>query len=290
MTDPTSLRAIREPACFGKLPSALDFVRIHHDYPEAVQLDRWLTAGLQRLDARGLSWPSEPLRFVFVPGASATALLGAVAASRDRAGRAFPIAIFAAFTPATDLTALPLAAEDFLEQAEELLSRSAMLSAPDLNAAMTRLRTPPPSALRAARERIERQLSERRLDAFAHAHFAGQPAAAIAAFERVLEEAARGPGELVFDCPIDSLGDVAVWSRLAALVLGRAPSCLWSGWRMLLALGPLPERAPLYWAAPARKYPQLCPVSGRSGSIGSTPARDERSLAALFAELVRSEN
>jgi type VI secretion system ImpM family protein len=286
------LRAIHDASFFGKLPSTLDFVRIHLDYPEAVQLDRWLTTGLQRLAAQGLSWPSEPLRFVFVPAASDTALLGAVTASNDRAGRAFPVAIFAAFTPATDLAALPLASARFLEQAEDLLERSALLSTADLKAALTRLHLPQASELRAAADRLQSELAALSLEAFARTLFAGAPAAALAAFERLLDAGTR-TRDLVFDCPTDTHRDGAIWSRLAALSLGRAPSCLWNAdaqpGRVLLAFGPLPERAPLYWAAKARKHAQLRAVAAADHERSSAAAdvNGERPLATLFGELAR---
>jgi hypothetical protein len=140
-----------------------------------------------------------------------------------------------------------------------------------------------------ARERLQRELAELRLDAFAGPLFAGDCAAAAAAFERLLDAVARGSRDLVLDCPVEMPRDCAVWSRLAALSFGREPSCLWNAGRMLLALGPLPERAPLYWVAKSRRHAQLCAVTAvdrREPARGAAVSGDWPILR-VFAELAR---
>ncbi|RSK41050.1 type VI secretion system-associated protein TagF, partial [Rhodovulum iodosum] len=75
-------------ALFGKLPCRGDFVA--RGFPAGLRgaLDRWLTVHLARRAAA--DWPEGGLRATLtLGGASLTAL---ILPSRDRAGRAFPLA------------------------------------------------------------------------------------------------------------------------------------------------------------------------------------------------------
>ena len=85
-------RADLIPGFYGKLPMAGDFVARRLP-PEFVRTwDRWLCRHLvSRLDR---PWPAAGLRF-FCPGP----VTGVVAASSDRAGRAFPLTLAAEVPP-----------------------------------------------------------------------------------------------------------------------------------------------------------------------------------------------
>jgi hypothetical protein len=57
---------------------------------------------------------------------------------------------------------------------------------------------------------------------------------------------------------------------------------------MLLALGPLPERAPLYWVAPERKHPQLRALAGLTPA-NLAAVSGELSILHCFAALASSD-
>jgi len=286
-----------EPSLFGKLPHALDFVRINHDYPESIVLDRWLQTSLQRLTAHGHSWPSECLRFVLVGPAGQNALVGVIAASCDRADERFPVAVYVR-TPMAALdqgaAPLPLASEIFLRDAQELLEHIAEFPSGELGLHLRRLQTPGGSDIDAAVERLDAVLAERSLDSFASELFAEAPVPrAIAAFQRIV--AARSTARqwtqaCSFDCPVRSLLDVTIWCQLIELSLAQAASCVWNleprAPRMLLSAGPLPDRVPLFWAAPRGPHAQLSKLGKLAAHGGEPVARGDERLAELFDRLI----
>ncbi len=77
--------------CYGKLPSAGDFLRRGLDQSVRSAVDQWLQKGLQR---GGLAWSfnAPPWRFAAKAGVfGQTALAGLLAPSQDRVGRLFPM-------------------------------------------------------------------------------------------------------------------------------------------------------------------------------------------------------
>jgi type VI secretion system ImpM family protein len=299
------LIALRAPShgvsLFGKLPCALDFVRIHHDRHESIQLDRWLQASLQRLAARGVSWPAGYLQFASYARGSENALVGVAAASRDRAGRRFPVALYACVPRAIlgeYAAALPLASLAFARRAQELLHELSSMPLSQVGITLDRLRGPGADDLAQARQELQRQLVEHTLERYVARIFKDVPLAmANEALQRVLQRRSR-KGSLFdcYDCPVVDESDVAIWTRLLELSQPAAWSCLWSvaaegGPRMLLSQSSLPERAPLYWSTPTAKHPQLCQLGG--GAVGLTdrlsytPESGNEPLATLFERLVR---
>jgi type VI secretion system ImpM family protein len=290
------LRKVSEPmiSLLGKVPAALDFVRVNHDRPEAMQIDRWLQTGLQRLAARGQDWPESCLRFAAVT--HNTQIVGVVGPSRDRAGRSFPLALYTCLgsdAPGGLTAALPLASERFARDAQELLGDAHELSLSQLRAALQRVCGPRAQELSAARAELHEQLTRQTLAGFTARVFEDVPLAmANEAFQRVLQ----GPrGFDCCDCPARSALDVATWARL--LELSQAPlwSCVWNvtdaAPRALIARTQLPERAPLFWATPAVKHPQLCRLDQGAlnvhGRLSYAPLSGTETLAALFERLVR---
>ena len=92
-----------------------------------------------------------------------------------------------------------------------------------------------------------------------------------------------------FELPVKSARDVAVWAHWLERVHRRPSAALWdlpAREGALLAPGPLPERAPLFWTLPAQSYPQLCRI-GDDGASEPDPGGGDRSLAAVFDELAR---
>jgi type VI secretion system ImpM family protein len=294
------LRPLRSPppaaALFGKLPCALDFVRVNHDSAESIALDRWFQAALQRLTARNRNWPSGQLAFAFAVDAEHS-VVGLAADSRDRAGRRFPVAVYARVQRPPKLpcgtAALVLASKSFLEGARALLALSAELSPTQLPLRLRRLRAPQTSDVQAAAEELRSDVATRSLGAFAAGVFAAAPAptsSARSALERVRD--GRTPAGSLFECfelPVKSVRDVAVWAYWLERAHGKPSAALWDlpgREGALLAPGPLPERAPLFWTLPAQAYPQLCRI-GECAALEPAAAGGERSLAAVFDELTR---
>lgn len=280
-------------ALFGKLPSALDFVRANHSFAESIALDRWLQAALQRLAARNRSWPAGALTFTFAIDPEHS-LVGVVADSRDRAGRRFPVAVYARVPRPPQVTrataALVLASEPFVAAARELLAHRDELSPAEVAPRLRRLRPPGASDVLAGAEAMARELAARSLGELGAALFSGAPAperSARAALEQLrTPRPYAGGGGRCFDCPVRSTGDLAVWAYWLELAHGRPSAALWDlpGERALLALGPLPERGPLFWAQPAASHPQLCRV-GHDALDGDAADSIGGSLASVFEQL-----
>ena len=106
------------PGCFGKLPAFGDFVRGDAHVPELAQLDAWVEPGLYRAqrqlgDGFAARWQQlPPLRFVFCPDGAERALTGWLIASRDAAGRRYPL-LLAVRQARGDVRSLPLRSSAF---------------------------------------------------------------------------------------------------------------------------------------------------------------------------------
>jgi type VI secretion system protein ImpM len=280
-------------ALFGKLPCALDFVRANHSSVESIALDRWLQAALQRLVARNRSWPSGELAFTFAIDPEHS-LVGVVVDSRDRAGRRFPVSVYARVPRPPQVArasaALVLASEPFVAAARALLAHGDELSPAEVPLRLRRLRPPGAADVLAAAEELASELAGRRLGEFAAPLFAA-PAPERSAHAALVTLRRRRPytgdGGPCFDCPVRSVRDVAVWAYWLELTHGRPSAALWDlpgRERALLALGSLPERAPLFWGLPAVSHPQLCRIGA---DLPQEPGADriDASLAAVFEEL-----
>src|SRR3954469_22182667 len=93
---------------FGKLPSILDYVRVHHASDAGIAYDEWLEHCQHELLRANASWPQATHRFVFVSPSAEAALIGVVAPSKDRAGRKFPLTVYAEVPRASFASALLL--------------------------------------------------------------------------------------------------------------------------------------------------------------------------------------
>ena len=234
-------------ALFGKLPCARDFLRENHDHRDSSLLERWLQASLQRLAARGQSWPEGCQHFVLAPPPERSTIVGVVAASRDRAGRRFPVAIYTRLvSPRT--AALPLAYRAFMRAAQATLDVLGSCASDELAPALRRLPIPNARDLRVCEAQLARALSTHSLDVFSERLFgAGGTNTALRAWSRLLD--ANAP---YLDLPVQSELDVAIWARGLELARGKSSSCLWQAGddasRLLLVSGSMPERAISHWA------------------------------------------
>ncbi len=130
-----------QPGCFGKVPLFADFVRHGPPVPELEALDEWLQEGIAGArQGLGASWEAAfeampPRRFIYRSRSTGRAVGGAIAASRDKAGRRFPVLVYAALDArplGTESSLLPVLLGGFMERAAEVASspdRSADLKA-----------------------------------------------------------------------------------------------------------------------------------------------------------------
>ncbi len=125
------------PFVFGKVPDRGDFVRAGRQGVLVDELDEWLQRGLLAL--RGPIEGSPTVAFVLARPAGT--LLGAFHPSRDRAGRAFPLAVGGALDPALAIDGSQIASRgSFLGAAAVLCGEIIGGLAPE--EALPRLRVP----------------------------------------------------------------------------------------------------------------------------------------------------
>ena len=73
---------------FGKIPAKGDFIRLNAADPVCQAMDRWLQDGIAEAKKAGDSGAAVvPFSFVFTLPTSKNAVIGALAPSRDSAGR-----------------------------------------------------------------------------------------------------------------------------------------------------------------------------------------------------------
>lgn len=299
---------------FGKLPSALDYVRINHSTPEAIALDQWLQAALQQLAERAIAWPTGHTRFALQPKGCASQVVGVITPSRDRAGRKFPLALFAPLPmsrPRGSSAALPCGVERFLSAAEELLATAKDLPAVECAPLLARLPAPSTRELEEAEASLADEL--RRLSVRDFMARLSTPAlegegasflpSVLPALTELRERGTVRP--LVLDCPAATTLDVAVWSALTEHALPHQEPCFlfWntsdSCRRLLVGTGAPPPSVPLWLAQPAARSDRLRAVfstaaaretpTAVAGDSDQTPAdQTMQQLLARALEAVRA--
>lgn len=224
---------------FGKVRTRADFVRIAHHYPAALALDGWLEKAVEDTLLAGASLPDRPAHFVFAAPGESWALLGLLVPGRDRVGRTFPTAIFAALPDWALAAALPclesscgpfldrlhvLAAERDTLDIDALAERCAAVAPPSMADFSHAMQTPPPWQ-EAAPEAFHARV-------FGPAHADAAPLAYAALIDTVatLRQAERTVAKVI-DCPIERAEDAAFWLSLhQALQPDPTPhTCFWSG-------------------------------------------------------------
>jgi type VI secretion system ImpM family protein len=269
---------LREPAAlFGKLPWCADYVRVHHTQPAAIALDSWLQASMQPLARARVGWPTQRVHFLYTAPGAATRLAGVLAPSRDRAGRKFPVSVFARVPSVgpeargpLELAALPRTLAGFLDAAEELIERGPSLDRAGVERALRELPLPRSTPVAG----ITAELASRSALQLAHAMFTDDVRArTLAAWANVVEaigdwRASSFAQAPVLAAPLRSLQDLEAWLALVGRVRGEsmgAASVFWTPRapepRMLLALGALPASLPLWLAQPAERHERLLPLA-----------------------------
>lgn len=269
---------------FGKLPTVLDYVRINHSYPVAIALDEWLSRSLQDLTVASVSWPAARYRFLFAPSGSEHAVAGVFGPSRDRAGRKFPLSVFAPI-PMAALTrcfaALPQACAPLFDAADQLLDEAATLSRDDAAARLESLPLPSAEALEEQHASLQVTLDERSAAQFVEsvygAEYLAEDAFARATATLGKVRAAAPDRALTLDCPVASVEDVSAWLSLPESCLNWAegvPSLFWTTsepGRLLISFGTPLSSLPVWLADKKRKSDRLISLHAPPGSA-ATPA------------------
>jgi type VI secretion system ImpM family protein len=259
--------AVTSAALFGKLPTALDFVRVHHTHPLGIELDSWLQAAHQTLLQSGASWPEARVRFLYAPAAHASCLVGVLAPSRDRAGRRYPLAVYGAVRRsllATYVPAAPLACARFVSELDAVLELAATASREQLAQQLGTIQPITTQEVSARHVELTHKLctwSARQFmaDLF-HADLPDRAEHALLALMR----ATGAKGSSVVDLPAREPLHLAAWLALLARRAGvqmTLPSLFWieepSAARALLCLGAPPGQVPLWLAERKRKSERL---------------------------------
>ncbi|MBI4705140.1 MAG: type VI secretion system-associated protein TagF [Deltaproteobacteria bacterium] len=139
--------------CYGKLPATGDFVRLNATTEAQAAFDTWLQSGVN-FARETMGEAFEPAfqkgvgLFIYRPDGEppGRGLVGVWAASRDSAGRRYPMVVGAAYDYAELVAvgpALPIATWGFLRSAYELLATAARLQPDEFVARVAQIQPPP---------------------------------------------------------------------------------------------------------------------------------------------------
>ncbi len=150
-----AFRAVSAFSAFGKLPSRADFVHIGPGSELSTRFGAWLTHGVEWAHVKGGSDWGEAFRsgtlraFIYrgdVSGLEQALMVGALAPSRDQAGRLFPICVAASVIPSAEFVMnphlLPFACEGIWQVAGERLDELSSNPSADLGARLLDLAEP----------------------------------------------------------------------------------------------------------------------------------------------------
>ena len=263
---------------YGKIPAQPDFIRLHSGAPAVQALASWLEESLEtaRVGPRnqGGADPRDEgvaLRFLLRFEEADRALLGALAQSRDRGGRAFPLAAFTQLSGpdlAADFPILPAAAATFLDAVETWLADARALPLAELVERAWALPLPDAGDLAVARSWAEghaRPSPAREVIALSSG-----TAGASCSFHAFCSACAAARGKpsrtaVALDCPVARDVDVFAWLELARRSLSwrSPPSFLWrrgAPGQLIVALGAAPAAAVAHLLGPATRHPRIWPL------------------------------
>lgn len=260
---------------FGKLPAQGDFFRLNVADPAAQRLVAWLQESIELVYRGRLELPAAPVRFLFRAPEAQGALVGALVASVDKVGRAFPLCAFVP-VPARALAAgYPALAASFapwLDQAEALLAGAATQDGAALAAGARALAVPPADALAAAETALHRAAADEPVAAFVQRLFGDLPPGAAAYALATLDAAARplrgrepARAALALDCPAERDVDRWAWLELARRVLGwpAPPPFFWTEGtpgRLVVSLGAPGPSVLVHLCDPVHPGPKVWPL------------------------------
>jgi type VI secretion system ImpM family protein len=270
---------------FGKVPWHDEFLRLRMEGPAFDAFDEWLTSAVEWASTRaGEGWSEAYDRggvhaFVFrAPGDASSLLAGAVAPSRDGAGRRYPLVVGCPIRYASELSAapeaIPIMLDELWEATGDLLVQARTHDRIDLEERVRRLEPPilsTPSDIIASYEQWVRDLPLGELWSLLFGE-AGAAAAVIAL--RVIVEAIapyrkveRAKTPLTLRVPLGAAGGAAVcfwidFVRRVALWSSTIPSFFWShdgeAGSLLLHLGDPPRCTMAELWMPGRSRDEIC--------------------------------
>lgn len=302
--------AQRRVGFLGKIPGQPDFVRQPIADPIGREFDQWLMKSAQNLQLAKVDLPDGCVRFVFSAPAVEALAVGVMAKSRDQVGRAFPLAIYAAFPLAPAVAAfhaLPLAHSAFLAQAEAVVTSAASLPLENLRGAVDRLEEVPTATLAIAAERCAEVLrSSPSAEFFARLFPPEPPGGHLYGLHTLCTAAAAVRGApasappTVLGCPIATDVDLLAWLELARRCLDwprNVPSFAWVEEpepRLMLALGHASDQLLHFVADPKHGSARLWPLTTdraeavqRARAALGLPLEPPAQLDALFQLLAR---
>ncbi|HEX5658447.1 MAG TPA: TagF domain-containing protein, partial [Polyangiales bacterium] len=247
--------------------------------------DEWLQAASQQLAQRNAAWPGLETSFVFV--APTAALVGLLMPSRDRARRAFPIAVYCHAPREAPAAALALAGLRFRDDARLLVASLHDGDATARGDALASL-TPCSSAEIASAE-LELELA---LELPASSLGRGeQQGPTCAALLRSLDAVRAGPRQSALNCTVSTVEQVAAWSAVVQRVLSpleQPGSAFWSlgASRLLIAPAAPPAAIPLWLADTTLRASALHPLQVDEQSPQREP-NGEQTVQQLIGSLRR---
>lgn len=239
---------------YGKIPDRGDFLRAGVGGSLTRGLADWLQEANDRLVRGGSTWPFCATFFLYRDANPDAVAIGVLIPSRDRAGRSFPLAIYAALPAAQalpDWSIAPRLYAPFLGAATELALESATLGADALAAQTLALPLPGERDRGLALGERERDLSGApAAQLWADLRTPGAGYYAVNTLVTASRNAMAGGGEsgkarLALTCPIARPTDLEFWllALERALRLRRAPPAfLWGQSELLVSFGaPFPS-------------------------------------------------
>jgi type VI secretion system protein ImpM len=270
----------------GKAPAQADFIRIDAADAAAPELLRWIQEADDGLRRTASTLPASSTPFVFASSTLRSALVGALAPSRDQVGRQFPLAVFAAL-PAAELTnrymLVPLAFRSFFGAAAALLDGAQTLSTAQLTERVRGLPRPTDLEWRSAEDERRSLLAEQNAPWLTELAGIGGPLGphyALRTFITACNERAAEPprSSIVLSCPVGATGPWP-WLELAGRILrwkAAPPLFVWTEStprRLLLSLGATFGPALSYLARPEASALSLWPLQ-TSNAPAQQAARD----------------
>ncbi len=268
---------------FGKVPAAADFLSLGSGSAGAQALQGWLQQENDYLASKQVAIADPPIRFLY-RDPDGSAVVGALAPSRDQVGRSFPLCIYTqvdAHAAMPRFSALPTAFDGFLDGVCQTLSEAHALDVPTLTARVGELNRPGAAELRDAALWTHEALGatpgglllEHLFGPLAHGvHYHG-----LNMMRTACQQChGRDPGKagIIVECHAGDDVQRAFWLCLAEGLLGWSaapPSFFWTDVtsqdsRMLLCLGAPPLGLLHYFADPAVVADRLWPTRTSSAA------------------------
>lgn len=267
----------------GKVPCRADFVRFGPSTAAARSFDAWLARAMERLQLHRRPIPATPIRFVYCSSDDKSPLVGALAPSKDKVGRNFPVAIFHAAASSLPPETNPT----FFERVEDLIAQLPGLTDSEIQARLAEVDSPTEALGADSTAACEGALSSRPASEFFEQAFGSTPAGqhfyAVLTLLRAAESVRTSPAAKVpmLACPTRNAMTTRVWLEILRRLAPAHPmSLLWSEHE--------PERLLFRWGAPTDDA--LCALAdARYGSNSVWPLSTDREASLAHARAALEE-